>query len=357
MEMWWIAQDGSIKGRFWEEGFKFWAPSTQNDPNKQGDPYTLAPPGSAGTGNTGALGLTALSRDAYSMDVFWITPNGDVVGKGWNYDPFTKKGGWTTDHFVASKSAKGPIAAVSRHADNIEIVFVGTDLSIQACYWNKGRPWTDGAGPHLLADKKTVSQFSGIGITSRNRDSFDAFWHPMYGNDVSVFRWSQYANPQFKTFNLHADERPESQLPNGSKITVIVNNSSSMVWWISKGERVWNGIGDDYDWQVPHLPLIATVPKPNSSWTTVISHDSAIKAVYFSHGIWFCWIKTDGAVMGRIFKPTKNYVSEETYQIAPPGSAGRNQLFAISRKPNTIEMFWTGSDNSIWNAKCDVGVS
>jgi hypothetical protein len=67
MEVWWIAQDGSVQDAYWYEG-------------GQWNQFTLALPGSAAYQGAG---IAAVSRIPNSMEVRWTGANGSVQDANW----------------------------------------------------------------------------------------------------------------------------------------------------------------------------------------------------------------------------------------------------------------------------------
>lgn len=67
MEIWWIAEDGSVNGAYWYRGSDW-------------QPYPLAQPGSAAFFG----GLAAVSRIPSSMELWYIGPDGSINDANWS---------------------------------------------------------------------------------------------------------------------------------------------------------------------------------------------------------------------------------------------------------------------------------
>jgi hypothetical protein len=100
MEVWWIAQDGSVQDANWYEG-------------RQWNQFTLAPPGSADTTSR----IAAVSRIPNSMEIWWIGPYGSVEGAYWY-----EGGPWNRYQLAPPGSADwgAGITAVSRIPNSME---------------------------------------------------------------------------------------------------------------------------------------------------------------------------------------------------------------------------------------------
>ena len=115
MELWWIANDGSVQGAYWYQGSTW-------------QRYELAPAGSASLNG----GIAAVSRIPTSMELWYIGQDGSVQDHFWY-----QGGNWGAFQLAPAGSASlnGGIAAVSRIPTSMELWYVGHDGSVLDDYW------------------------------------------------------------------------------------------------------------------------------------------------------------------------------------------------------------------------------
>jgi hypothetical protein len=165
MEIWWIGPYGSVEGAYWYEG-------------GQWNRYQLAPPGSADWG----AGITAVSRIPNSMEVWWVGLDGSVQDANWY-----EGGQWNRFMLAPPGSTYGPIAAVSRIPNSMEVWWRGVDASVQDAYWYEGGgPWRQ----FTLAPSGSVAndEGSGLAAVSRIPNSMEIWWQGV-GGSVQDANW------------------------------------------------------------------------------------------------------------------------------------------------------------------------
>jgi hypothetical protein len=106
-----------------------------------GNPYQIAPPGSAVPGTT----VAAVSRIPYQVDVFWQTSGGAIMSTLWNQFEFS--GQWITPYQVApsgSAEAMSPLAAVSDQPNHLAVFWMYSAGSVTGTYWDQfaNNGWT-----------------------------------------------------------------------------------------------------------------------------------------------------------------------------------------------------------------------
>jgi hypothetical protein len=91
-----------------------------------GEPYSMAPPGSALTGP-----LAAASQHREHMDLFWVAPDGAVMAKSW------AGAGWSEPYLLVPADvahARGVVAA-SRFDQHMDVFWSNADGGIGAKSW------------------------------------------------------------------------------------------------------------------------------------------------------------------------------------------------------------------------------
>lgn len=147
MEVWWVCDDGSIKGRTFYDNGKGW------------HDYELAPPKSAAIETR----IACASRNKETIEVFFISPLGAVKQRYWY-----KGQDWLENGLAPSSSARvdSDIKAVSIDGNRYDVVWVGPDNSLQAA---RGQdPWER----YKIATSGSVSAGTPLGIFTRARKTF-----------------------------------------------------------------------------------------------------------------------------------------------------------------------------------------
>ncbi|MGE2714431.1 LysM peptidoglycan-binding domain-containing protein [Mycolicibacterium litorale] len=159
MEIWWIGPQGSVEGAFWYDDGKNW--------RRYGAP--VAPNGSAAQAHC----IDAVARTRDSMDVLWISPNGEVRWAHWRHGS-----DWQMDpNPVApanSASAASGISVINRDFAGMEAVWVSPDGSVHGASWTATTGWQPYPGP--VAGPGSASTTGGITGQARAASTVEIFW-------------------------------------------------------------------------------------------------------------------------------------------------------------------------------------
>jgi tyrosinase len=158
-----------------------------NDTNWVYQPLTTMKWGSTSSG------LTAVTRSANYMDVFWIEGDGSVKGQSYSYSP----PGWGSQYTVAEPgSALGnSIVAVSRDTDKIDVWWIGPPpppprgyrkpySQEGLLYWNS---FVDGQWKGKLAINSGASIRGGLAAVARSPTAMEVYW--IYNGGVYGMPW------------------------------------------------------------------------------------------------------------------------------------------------------------------------
>jgi hypothetical protein len=127
-------------------------------------PYAIAPPGHADFG-----AITAFSRDAGTINVFWIGPDGGVGGN-WSND----SDGWHAPYAIAppGHAAPGAITAHARRRDHVDVFWIGRDGGVGSTWYNDASGW---GTPSPIAPPGHAAP-GAITAHSRHPEHIDVFW-------------------------------------------------------------------------------------------------------------------------------------------------------------------------------------
>jgi hypothetical protein len=166
MEVFWIGANGSIQSAYW---YLNWDKSRRIYVAKPGvwTRYELAPAGSAAL--TG--GITVVSRNPSTMEVFWIGQNGSVED-AYYYDTLK---GWKRFQLApgGSASTTGNITSLARQPGTMEIFWIGVNGSIQDAYFYDGQKgWTR----QEIMPAGSASVTGNLTALTRSPNTLEIFW-------------------------------------------------------------------------------------------------------------------------------------------------------------------------------------
>lgn len=286
--------------------------------------FELTGPGSVEAGSSVAVA----SRTPSTMEVWSIGRNGNVSGSYW----YEGQAGWTTYELspAGSASSQAGIAALSRVPNSMEIWFAGSDASLQGRYWYEGDVWKS----YQLASPGSVMPANGIAALSRIPNSMELFY---VGPDASIRVAYWYEGGEWGHFVL----AQAGSVDPGTKIAAVSRAPNTMeIWWIGANGSVRGAYW--YEGQSGWVQYdLAPAGSAAGTVTAVSRLPGAIE-------VW--WTGTDGSVQAAYW-----YEGQEggwkRYELAQAGSASlAGSITAISRMPNTMELWWVGSDGSIQDA-------
>jgi hypothetical protein len=318
IEVWWIAQDGSVQDAYWYEG-------------GQWNQFTLAPPGSADSFSR----IAAVSRIPNSMEIWWIAHDGSVQGAYWY-----EGGQWQLYQLAPPDSADsaGGITAVSRIPNSMEVWWIGPHGgSVQDAYWYEGGQWNR----FELAPSGSASGINSITAVSRIPNSMEVWW---IGRDESVQDANWYEGGQWNRFTLAP---PLSVAATGGNNLAAVSRipNSMEVWWIAN-----DGSVQDANWyEGGQWNQFTLAPPGSADYYGVIA---AVSRIPNSMEVW--WIGPDESVQDANWYEGGQW---NQFTLAPPGSAAHVTskgitestagIAAVSRLPSRMEVWWTGANGSV----------
>jgi hypothetical protein len=141
LDVFWIAPDGSVTTQWWGAGAgRGWADH---------QPFPVTQAGIARPGS----GLAVTARTQLHLDVFWTGPDGAIMTQWWDAAPHMS---WA-DHGAfpitpaAAAHTDSPVSAVSRDASHIDVFWVGPDGTVTVMWWGDraGGNWNEHAPIHI----------------------------------------------------------------------------------------------------------------------------------------------------------------------------------------------------------------
>ena len=272
--------------------------------------------------------ITALSKNPNSVEIWWIDKKGAVKGAYW------EEGGQWHQYVLAPENSAyndASITAVARKSNVVDVWWIGKNGSVQGAFWQQGGQWQR----YELAAPDSASPFAKIKAVSRNPSTVDVLWNGLY---FSLEGASWREGGQWQRYQVVKGDVQ-------GQFTVVSRDSGNLnVFWITaEGMRIdgaaWReGIG----WKPFWFPTLDYREEPS-----VYGNIKAISRIPNSIELW--WITKYGAVLGAAWYaelgPEGNW---KVYVLSPKYTASRTgNITAVSRIPNSMEVWWYGKDNSI----------
>jgi len=269
MEAWWIGADTSVRGAFWYDDGNGW--QAYHDPVAL--PTAAAP----------SSGMASVSRIDTSMEIWWIGFGGTVQGAFWYQDQ--NNNAWQryslSDPGTASELSG--IVAVSRIPTAMEVWWVGPQGSVEAGYWyaDAGKPWQR----YQLAADGSAAASHGIAAVSRSATHMAVVWITPQGG-VHGASWTEGGDWTPFPAAIAADG---SAAPDGGVAAVSSDPTGLEVYWIGtdgavRGAAWTEGAG----WQAFPDPVAPVGSAATAGAITAMSRTAGVTEV--------CWIGADGSV-------------------------------------------------------------
>ena len=301
--------------------------------------FPIAPP-HAGRVNAPIAAITRLDGAA---DVFWIGPDGGI-GTTWS-NPNIDSANWHPPFPITPAGAAGgnsPISAVTRLAGALDVFWIGPDGALGTTWAN---PAIDNGRWHLpfpITPPGAARANSPIAAVTRLDGALDVFW---IGPDGAV--GTTWANPAIDNGKWHPPfpiTPPGATRANAPVAAITRLDGALDVFWIGPDGAVgttWaNPAIDSGKW---HSPFPITPPGATRANAPV----AAITRLYGALDVF--WIGPDGAVGTTWANPAiDNGRWHPPFPITPPGASGANSpIAAVTRLAGALDVFWTGSDGAM----------
>ncbi|GAA3195094.1 PLAT/LH2 domain-containing protein [Actinocorallia longicatena] len=263
--------------------------------------------------------VAALSRNSNQLDIFAVAEDGGVWSAWWNGEPWR-------DWFRIGARAFGPrtpIATLSRNSDQMDVFAVGLDGGVYSAWWN-GNPWRD----WFRVGTRTFTQNTPISALSRNDDQMDLF---AVGEDGGVYSawWNGDWHDWFRIGT--------AVFAQGTPIAVLSRNPDQMdLFAVGLDGRVWsawwNGVW--HDWFpigdrtfAQGTPIAALSRNPDQMDLFAVGLDGGMWSAWWNGNPWRDWFRIGTAVF-----------------------AQGTPIAALSRNPDQMDVFAVGLDGGVWSA-------
>ena len=311
--------------------------------------------------------ISVVSRIPDSMEVFWIGPDGSVNDTHW-YEGQP----WKAFELAPreSASATAGISAVSRRSNTIEVFWIGKDGSVQNAHWYNGSSWQQ----YTLAPTGSASTAAGIAAISTSPDSIDLFWVSATGAlrnanwensrgawTIQDIAFGVAANSAIAAVNRAGKaeafyHRAETKFvnttcPETKQRTVVVNGQTQIETtleyvpcvqpYISHFLMAARGGSAGSGWRIEQIGLVggATPTIGRTDIAAVSRQPDTVEVFYMTSA---------GAVRDAHWY--EGSTEWKGFAFTGDGSASASGgVTAVSRRPETIEVLWVGSDGSIVN--------
>lgn len=269
--------------------------------------------------------ITAVSRAENRMEVFWTADDGSVQDRHW------KEGdGWKGFLMAPAGSAapNGGMTCVSRDSGHIELWWITPVGAIEA-------RWLDGNGWHAYQAAPPGSAVVGGGVAavSRAADAMEMWFVTPLG--AVEARW--FDGDTWHAYRAAADG--SASVTGG--ITALSRSSTHMeVWWVTPNGAVAGRWFDGSHWHDYELarpgsahadsPMASLTRRPDTMEVWWIDRDGAVRDAFWYHGAEPPW---------------------RFYPVTRAGAAASSGgLAAVSRIPQSMELWWVAPDGSVRDA-------
>jgi hypothetical protein len=313
MEVFWIANDGSIQDANGYEGV--------------GWKFGQLPLPAHGSVNGG---IVALARIPNSLEIFWVGIDGSIQDGNWYEGPNSK---WETFSLTGPGTAAKDtmIAAVSRIKNSMEIFWINDYGILYHAAWYQGYNWAN--SPLMPQQQVKAAKPGRVAVVSRIPETMELFWIAVDGAVHGAF-WYE-GQSEWKTYQL-ADAGDASIY--GDICAVSRNPNNIEVFWITPNSSIrnasWNALGPGFTppWKFQFLSNLY-----------VQSKTGCIKAVCRTQqNLDVFWIGDDGIVRHAAWENGGTWQYDNG-----TGSGSMNAISVVSRIPKSIELFYIRDDGSI----------
>lgn len=286
--------------------------------------------------------VSAVSRDAGQIDIFFTGQDGIVYTAAWNV-----ASGWSELHPIGGMFPPGaPVTAVSRNSNQLDLFVVGNDGIVYTSAWTDGGAWT-GIGNHWWNIGGIFPVGARVAAVSRASNMLDVF---VTGNDGCVYTsnwtdggtWTGIGN---KWWNIGGVFPPGAPLAvasrNPGQLDVFICGNDGCVYtsaWTDGG--TWTGVGNRW-WNIGGIfpkgaPLAVASRAPTILDVFVTGNDGVVYTSNWTQG---------GAWTG---------IGNKWWNIGGVFPAGA-PLAVASRNPGQLDVFVCGNDGCVYTSAWTAG--
>jgi hypothetical protein len=313
-DVYWPTPDARGQGTWWDIGFPWNSPIWVSDPG-----WTANAP-------------IALATRINTLEIFWPTPDGSIAHTWWTTL------GWGSPHVIAGPgsvtltSANGfaqPVSVTLQTPNQMDIFGLTPDGSIITVWWRADT--NEWGGPYNIVGPGSAA--GAVTAISRKPGHMDVAWVSPDGS-VMHSAWDYIRNSWTLPFPIAG---PGSAVPTSLGMCCKMSEHIDVFWVTPDGSVGTNWWGNGA-WSGAFL-----VAGPGSAAGGI----SALART--PEHVAIIYIGPDGSVGNAWWEPS-DPGWRAPFTISGPGSASPGSAIkALARSPKLCDLFWIGSDGSIYS--------
>ncbi|WP_345539849.1 hypothetical protein [Phytohabitans rumicis] len=285
--------------------------------------------------------VAAISKSPNSIDLF-VTGNDGRVYTSWWYEGQDWSGVNDNWRPIGGFFPPGaPITVASRHAGNLDLFVTGNDGRVYTSWWYEGQDWS-GVNDNWRSIGGFFPAGAPISVTSRHAGNLDLF---ITGNDGRVYTswwyegqdWSG-VNDNWRSiggfFPAGAPVEAISKSPNSIDLFITGNDGRVYTSWWYEGQE-WSGLNDNWrsigGFFPAGAPISVTSRHAGNLDLFITGHDGRVYTSWWYEGQDWSGVNDNWRSIGGFF---------------PAGAP----VEAISKSPNSIDLFITGNDGRVYTS-------
>ena len=284
--------------------------------------------------------IASVSRLPGHTELFWINPDGSVMC-AWFYGTDKPGGTWQIAPPGSASNGSG-LAAASRAREYMEIFWAGPRGSLQNAYWCEGI--TDNKWHHRRwFPDNSISITGGIELAVDTLEKSRLFYITTDAR-IQCTRLLYQNSPFQPAMDGYPEEIPNDGAAIASGIAHTHRKAGTdEIQWVAANGSIQNAYRYDPSWSWNRFEMAPAGSTTARSGIWAASRRPETMDIF--------WVGKDGSIQSKFWFEGIRDNAWGFNQIAPPGSAFPvSGLAAISRLPNTLELWWVGPSGSVESA-------
>jgi hypothetical protein len=233
--------------------------SEPNAPSAWSPAIKIAGAGAAGVGS----GLFVVARLPQHVDVFWTGPDGRVAGNWW--DNSVNNARWNQPFVTAPAGGSGSrrcLAVVARIPGHVDVFWVNLARAVNCAWWDASTGRSDWSAASNVTPPGIVAADSGLAAVARSPQRVDVFWT---GNEGAVMSSCQDVATQSSDWSTPVKITRDQAVARGSSLSSVSCSPEHMdlFWTAPDGSMVcsgWDARAGNGDWAPPTRIGVAQAP-------------------------------------------------------------------------------------------------
>jgi hypothetical protein len=283
--------------------------------------------------------LTAIARVPGHIDLFVIGFDNAVWSSWWEAN-----GGWRPWFQIHAERVfdhtKQKITALARTSNHIDLFVIGFDNAVWSCWWEGDatgwRPWFQ-IHPETVFDC-TAQRISALARTSGHVDLFvigfdNAVWSSWWEGDA--IGWRPWFQIHHETVFDHTTQKITALSRTQAHVDLFVIGFDNVIW-----SSWWEGDAIGWrPWFQIHPERVFDHTKQKITALARTSGHVDLFVIGFDNAVWSCWWEGDAAGWRPWFQIHPDRVFDYTAQ----------QITAVARTQTHVDLFVIGFDNAVWS--------